>query len=294
MAACIRKGGVKVWILAGVLLALAALLVFGGPLWWRASSRTARATLEEAAAQQAAAPCCAWDAAGLPLPVQRYLRRAVTREAAPVERVWMRQEGEFNLSEDGERWVPFTAEQWVTLRAPGFAWEARVRMAPGIPVFVRDAYMGGAGSTEARVLGLWPVAQARGEGEIAGDQLMRFLAEAPWYPVALLPGGMVEWSEVDERSARATIRHGTVSAALMFVFGEDDFVLAVRAEARGRMVKGKRVPAPWQGRFSRYVLRQGMWVPTEGEVSWILPSGPHPYWRGRVVEIRYESRAGGG
>jgi hypothetical protein len=279
---------VKVWVLAAALLALAALLVFGGPLWWRASSRTARAALEEAAAQQTAPPCCAQDAAGLPLPVQRYLRRAVTGEAAPVDGVWMRQEGEFNLSEDGERWVPFTAEQRVTLRAPGFAWEARVGMAPGVPVFVRDAYAAGVGSTEARILGLWPVANVRGAGEIAADQLMRFLAEAPWYPVALLPGGMVEWSAVDERSALATIRHGTVSAALTFVFGEDDFVLAVRAEARGRMVKGKRVPAPWQGRFSRYALRNGMWIPTEGEVSWILPSGPHPYWRGRVVEIRYK------
>ncbi len=273
---------------AGAVLLLAILAVLTGALLWRASSGGVREALQRASANSPAPPCCAWPSEGLPLPVQRYFRRAVPKEAAPASRVWMRQEGEFNLSEDGERWVPFTAEQWVTLRAPGFAWEARVRMAPGVPVFVRDAYAGGVGSTEARVLGLWPVAHVRGGGEIAADQLMRFLAEAPWYPAVLLPGGMVEWSGADRRSARARIRHGGIEAVLTFVFGEDDFVLAVRAEARGRMVKGKRVPAPWQGRFSRYALRQGMWIPTEGEVSWILPSGPHPYWRGRVVEIRYE------
>lgn len=287
-AASVQEGGGKVWIVAGAALLLLALTALSGPLIWRASSRRARAELEQAAAKEPAPPSRVRKLEALPLPVQRYFRRAVTREAAPFSRVWMRQEGEFNLSEDGHRWVPFTAEQWVTLRAPGFAWEARVRMAPGFPVFVRDAYAGGAGSTEARVLGLWPVAQVRGGGELAADQLMRFLAEAPWYPAVLLPGGMVEWSEADERSARATIRHGGIGTALTFVFGEDDFVLAVRTEARGRMVEGKRVPVPWQGRFSRYALRQGMWIPTEGEVSWLLPSSPHPYWRGRVVEIRYE------
>ncbi|MEJ5367732.1 MAG: DUF6544 family protein [Bryobacteraceae bacterium] len=276
------------WTAAGLLLLLAAILGFAGQAWWRASAGRARRMLEEAAGKQAGSWSPHRNTRGLPLPVQRYLRRAVTAEAAFVKRVWMRQEGEFNLSEEGERWVPFMAEQRVTLDAPGFAWEARVRMAPAVPVFVRDAYMDGVGSTEARILGLWPVANVRGTGETAADQLMRFLAEAPWYPVALLPGAMVEWSAVDEHSARAKIRHGAVSAALKFVFGEDDFVLAVRSESRGRMVQGKRVPTPWQGRFSRYALRQGMWVPLEGEVSWILPSGPHPYWRGRVVEIRYE------
>lgn len=276
------------WVLAGAIAAAAAMLALAGPLWWQASSRRALAAVEEAAARRPPPPCCRGDTSQLPLPVQRYLRRAVTGGAKQIERVWMRQEGEINLSEDGERWVPFAAEQWVRPRAPGFVWEARLRTVAGLPVFVRDAYGGRAGSSEARLLGIWPLARARGGGGFAADQLMRFLAEAPWYPVILAPGGMVEWSGVDGRSARATVRDGPVRAALTFVFGEDDIVLAVRAEARGRMVRGERVPTLWQGRFSRPALHSGMWIPTEGEVSWILPSGPHLYWRGRVVEIRYE------
>jgi hypothetical protein len=31
-----------------------------------------------------------------------------------------------------------------------------------------------------------------------------------------------------------------------------------------------------------------MRVPLEAEVAWILPDGPKPYWRGRIVEIVYE------
>jgi hypothetical protein len=31
-----------------------------------------------------------------------------------------------------------------------------------------------------------------------------------------------------------------------------------------------------------------MRVPLDGEVAWLLPEGPKPYWRGRIAEIDYE------
>ena len=272
----------------GALLALAVLLAAAGRLRWRSATREIRHRVESAAAGSPppAVPRPAPDA--LPLPVQRYLRRAVPPGTAPAGVVRIRQAGQFNLSESGERWVPFTATQVTILRTPGFDWDARVRFAPALPVYVRDAYASREGLTEARILGLLKVMQVRGGGLIAEGQLLRFLAEAPWYPMILAPGGLVEWSADGERSARATLRHGGLTASLRFVFGEDDFIQAVQAEARGRTVDGRLVPTPWQGRFWNYALRSGVWVPLEGEVSWVLPSGPHPYWRGRIAEIRYE------
>ena len=51
---------------------------------------------------------------------------------------------------------------------------------------------------------------------------------------------------------------------------------------------GEVVPTPWQGRFWNYEERGGMRVPLDGEVAWLLPEGPKPYWRGRIAEIDYE------
>ena len=31
-----------------------------------------------------------------------------------------------------------------------------------------------------------------------------------------------------------------------------------------------------------------MTVPLDGEVSWLLPEGPKPYWRGRITRLDYE------
>ena len=62
----------------------------------------------------------------------------------------------------------------------------------------------------------------------------------------------------------------------------------MRAEARGRTVGGAVIPTPWEGRWSRYDLRDGMRIPLEGEVAWMLPEEQEPYWRGRITNLTYE------
>ena len=137
-------------------------------------------------------------------------------------------------------------------------------------------------------LGLFSRASMQGKGDSARDELMRFLAEAACYPTALLPSQGVQWRAVDEHSARATLRDGEVSVELLFCFDEDGLIESVRADARGRLVDGKMVTLPWEGLWSDYQQRNGMCVPLQGEVRWLLPQGPRPYWRGRIGRIEYE------
>lgn len=33
-----------------------------------------------------------------------------------------------------------------------------------------------------------------------------------------------------------------------------------------------------------------MLVPLQGEVAWLLPQGPLPYWRGRIERVEYDYR----
>ncbi|HXE57243.1 MAG TPA: DUF6544 family protein [Gemmatimonadales bacterium] len=60
------------------------------------------------------------------------------------------------------------------------------------------------------------------------------------------------------------------------------------AEDRGRVVGGRVVPTPWDGRWSGYRLRDGMTAPRCGEVAWVEPNGKQPSWRGTVTERNYE------
>jgi hypothetical protein len=88
-------------------------------------------------------------------------------------------------------------------------------------------------------------------------------------------------------TADATFTDGDLTLTLRFGFTAEGLIETVRAEARGRAVGEDVIPTPWEGRWSHYAERDGMLIPLTGEVAWLLPDGPHPYWRGRVTQIRY-------
>ena len=225
----------------------------------------------------------------LPAPVQRYLR-AVLRDGQPmVTAAHVRHEGTLNMGQGRDRWRSFTSNQLVVTRRPGFDWDARIALLPGLAVRVHDAYVAGEGMLQVRMLGLFRLVDLRDGGALAEGELMRFLAEGTWYPTALLPSQGVRWTAVDESSARATLTDDRLRVSLLYQFDEHGLVDVVRAEDRGRIVGATSVPTPWEGRFSRYAERGGMRVPLEGEVAWILPQGPRPYWRGRITRIDYET-----
>ncbi len=225
---------------------------------------------------------------GLPAPVQRYFRTALTDGQPLITAATVVVAGSFNLSATGEQWKPFTATQQVVTRRPGFLWNARIAMLPGLPVCVVDSYIAGRGLLRAAVLGLFTVADIRGDGDIARGEFMRFFAEAAWYPTALLPSQGVSWQAVDERSAYATLTDGPFTLTLLFGFNDAGLIDSFRAEARGAMVGKKVHMLPWVGRWSNYQTQGGMTVPFTGEVAWIQSEGRRSYFMGTVTALRYE------
>lgn len=274
-------------VVSVVLAALAAVIGYGA-LRWNAGTRALRARLEGARTPMQPRVVDFHELEGLPAPVQRYFRAVLAEGRPMVTAARVRHAGTFNMGEGKDRWSRFTSDQRIITRRPGFDWDGRIEMMPGLTVRVHDAYVAGEGQLHAAVLGAVPVADLRGTREMAEGELLRFLAEAAWYPTALLPSQGVRWEAVDARSARATLVDGAIAVTLHFGFGDDGVIETLRAEARGRTVGGRSVPTPWQGRFWNYEMRDGMRVPLDGEVAWVLPGGPKPYWRGHVVAMAHE------
>jgi hypothetical protein len=226
---------------------------------------------------------------GLPDPVRAYFRAALKDAQPLVAAASLEHRGTFNMSETGEQWKPFTSDQFVVVRRPAFVWDARIRMVPGMSVHVHDAYVGGGGVLTASVLGLVTVMAQPATPELAHGELMRFLAEAVWYPTVLLPSQGVGWEPIDDTAARASVTDGGTTVSLEFHFDESGLVETVRSPGRYRLVDGLQVSTPWEGRFWDYQRRDGMLVPLEGEVAWLLEDGPKPYWRGRIQRVQYET-----
>ena len=121
---------------------------------------------------------------------------------------------------------------------------------------------------------------------MAVGELMRFLAEAAWYPTALLPREGVRWVAVDDTSA--VPGWWTAPTRSLSFFGSTPKGRSTRygrTRALGRpTVRG---PHPLGGPFWGHERGTGCGADA-GEVAWLLPEGRLPYWRGRVTAISYD------
>ncbi len=192
------------------------------------------------------------------------------------------------MGQADDNWQPFTSDQLVVTNPRGFIWDASIRMAPGMKVSVVDAYVAGRGVLEAKLFGLITVMKQPESAQLDQGELLRFFAEAAWYPTALLPSQGVEWQAVDASRAIATLTDSGTTVSLTFTFNERGLIESVRSEERFREANGEQVATPWEGRFWDYQEREGMLVPSAGEVAWLLPEGPKPYWRGDIADIQYD------
>ena len=226
---------------------------------------------------------------GLPAPVQRYFRAVLTDGQPIIAAATINMTGSMNLSATAEQWKPFTSLQRVVTRRPGFLWDARVEMFPGVPTCVVDSYIAGHGRLIAKVFGLFTVANVQGEGEIARGEFMRYFAESPWYPTALLPSQGVRWEAMDDTSARATVVDGRITLSLLFRFNDAGLITTVRAESRGASVgkDGVMVMLPWDCGLSDYQPQDGMLIPMAGEAAWVRTEGRQVYFVGHVKKLRY-------
>jgi hypothetical protein len=279
---------VKTLLAALFTLAVAASLIFAGAaLHWTWTVRTLEQTLE---AERKAPAGRTFDAAmlsDLPVPAARYLGQVLVPGQRLLQGAVIHHVGQMDLGESEPQWARLRSRETVSMMRPGFVWDARVRMSPLLNVRVYDAYVAGRGLLHASLLGLITVAEAADTPAMAHGELQRWLAEAIWYPTALLPGGSIRWSALRDDAARLEVQDGEVTAALVMHFGVDGLPTHVRAEDRGRLVDGEAIPTPWVVHIGDWVELGGMRVPTRGEAAWILNGVERPYWRGTLLDVEY-------
>lgn len=222
---------------------------------------------------------------GLPSAVAQYFRFALPSERRVIRTARFRQSGVMRATENGA-WRSFTAAETISTDPIRFSWDAWMRLGPLLGVRIRDSYIDGEGGSEVKLAGLVTVAKRCDTAEMASASLIRYAAEAPWFPTALLPNEHVGWAALGENAARMTLQDGVTTIQLDVEFGDHGEI--VRAStARYRDIGNELVLTPWAGYFRDYARIDGMMIPTTGEVEWIPPSGPVSVWRGRIDDARY-------
>lgn len=195
----------------------------------------------------------------------------------------MRQVGEMRLAPD-KAWSPLTAEHTVSTIEPAFVWHARVEIVPFVDAVVVDSYVAGAGRLEARLFGSVQVALAKGP-ETDRAELMRYLAELPWAPEAILYNRALAWQRLSAAEFEVSAESSGGLAAVRIKLNDEGDITQVDADDRPMGAGKDSVPMPWRGTFGNYGEVGGFRMPRTGEVRWLLPKGDFVYWRGEITAV---------
>lgn len=228
------------------------------------------------------------DLKDLPDPVYRYVKHVLAEDQRPIRAMRMTQRGELRTDVHRERWMKFRAQQVVMPYSRSFSWDAKVRILPLVHVRVRDAYTDGVGTGQVQVLSALTIASDRNKPELNSASLHRYLAEAVWYPSALLPSAGVQWSSIDDRRALATLTDFGNTVSLEFRFNEATEVIGIHTEGRWSRTANGYELMPWEGHFSAYRRHQGVLVPSRGEVGWYANGRLEIVWKGEITSLEHQ------
>lgn len=266
---------------------LATLLLLGGCAGLR-SSYEAEVRREQAGhAGGAGAVLTESDIEGLPAPVRRHLR-ACGHVGRPVmsraEVVWS--ESAIRMDADG-KWLTLETHQFNAVPEPMRAAYMRARLFGLLPFEGHDLYRDGYGSMRIVLLRALTVGDDRGP-EMNQSALVTVLAETFLVPsYALAP--YITWDPIDERSARATIRHRDVVASGVFEFNNAGEFARFRTEDRYYSEGGGRYRlVPWSAEVLTYVEADGVKRPSRMRAVWHREDGDFEYFRGTIEAIVYD------
>ena len=271
-----------------IAIILLATSIWFARIWQRQALEAFINTLEFAARASEIETHALQDASNLPPPVRRYLSHALGAHRRRLRLAHYTQEGELRSSASSKRWMKFTASQVIAPMRTEFIWNARVVALPLFHLGVRDSLIAGRGAGQVTLLSAIPVGSAGGNMEMHSGALHRFLAEAVWYPTALLPSAKLRWDTIDDRRALATLSDGDIAVSLEFRFNERDEVEGIYTPARWGSFDGGYKQLPWQGSFARYTQREGILVPAQGDVAWFEDGEWRTVWRGTILDATLE------
>jgi hypothetical protein len=186
-------------------------------------------------------------------------------------------------SAPNERPVSFTASQAASTTNTGFIWHAH--MGPGGPIQVIDYYVDSAGGLEVSAFGIVSLTSRIGGADMAMGEVLRYLAELPVNPDAILMNRSLKWSVISasEIAVSAAVK-GADPVTVTFTLDPTGLPQSVVAVSRPYLDRGTVRPLPWTGRFSRYERFEGRLLPRNAEVAWIIEGREFIYWRGVMQE----------
>jgi hypothetical protein len=208
------------------------------------------------------------------------IRLGADPKSAPRE-VRLTQSGRMKPNlERASSWMSFTAAQTISTHACAFDWLAHA--GPFGLVSARDALAHGKGRLDIMALGWIPIARAPHNVALLRGELMRYLAELPLAPDAILHNPELRWREIGPDSLAVSAGSGESESEVVLSLDREGRIAGAFSPDRPRSATVPFLPTPWRGRFTDYRLHHDRWLPFGAEVGWEIAGQEIVYWQGRM------------
>jgi len=223
----------------------------------------------------------------LPEPVLKYFNLVLKNKCDVINTAYISQEGKFKMDENSDKFFNTEAQQFFSNKPRAFTWHAKIYIDPGIYINVFDSYVDSRAALKAKFLSLYTLVDEKDKKELNEGALQRYLAEALWYPTALLPCESLKWSAIDSNTALATISDADTNTSLEFRFNDKGEITSIYTPKRYREKDGTYIATPWLCEVSNYIDKDGYLIPEKGKVSWILDKNKFTYYELKIKDVKY-------
>lgn len=222
----------------------------------------------------------------LPGNVQRWLIRSGIVGRKRNSYVYIEQKGEMRLDEKSNKWIFASSKQFAGINMPAFVWQVKAAFIPFVNVYGMDSFVDGVGSFEMRLFNLVKMAREEDTVKVNQSSFARYLLEIPWYPQAALNKNM-KWEEIDKYTARLMMSNRGIVGQVYVYFNKDyDVIKTSTMRYKDTDEEGKLLECI--GESKEFKDFDGIRIPSEIHISWILPQGDFTWYKLRVEKLSYK------
>jgi hypothetical protein len=225
------------------------------------------------------------DIAGLPSPVQQYLRFTGSVGKARPQNVQVEFDAQM-FRKPGAAPMDAVSEQVNFFRIPAriFYMKASQYL---IPFRVLHTYQDGAATMVVRVASLFNAVDLSGK-ELTEAETVTLLNDICIFAPGALVDDRITWKEIDPHTVECRFTNGAYSVSARLIFDQEGALVNFVSDDRGALQDdGTLRKVPWSTPISEYKEFDGRRVPTYGETIYHYPEGPFTYGIFRLKSIRY-------
>jgi hypothetical protein len=224
--------------------------------------------------------------AGLPAPVQRYMRMNGSIGKPRVASIHLNFDAEM-FQKPGQGGMRAPAEQYDRFEPPKRLFFMSTRMY-GLPVNVLHDYHETSASMRVRIASLFNVVNISGQ-DLSRTETVTLLNDLCLYAPSWLTDKRLTWHPSDDQKAGVAFENGPYKVAATLHFNADGELVNFVSEDRAALQDdGSLRILRWSTPMRKYKEFAGRKFATEGEAIWHYPEGEFTYGKMTLTNIQSE------